>query len=191
MLRSSLTVLVGMTLAMGACGGDDDGGGSGFKTSVPSSKRVDMLSPAETQTLCQDFSKWGESLEKSLTPKICRLAGLLAPDKASCETAVKECIDEPSEPSDGGMCEAPENCSASVGEMQACLNDTMNTLSSYLDKFPTCAQIASGSGSIPTQMPMKPASCAAIESKCPAIANGFDDIAGDEEEEEDEINQSF
>lgn len=190
MLRSSLTVLVGMTLVMGACGGDDDGGGSGFKTSVDSSKRVDMLSASEKQTLCQEFSKWGESTLKSLKPKICRLVVLFTPDQKSCEAAVKECIEAPIDPSDDDSCDAPNNCSASVAEVQRCLNDQSKLLSDYFGSFPACSQ--AGPNVMLPPDPTEPASCTAIASKCPGFVEGFDDITDEldspDEEEDEEID---
>lgn len=174
--------LVGFAMAVAACGGDD-GGGSGFSTGVSGSKKLDQLSASETQQLCSDLEEWGQEVVENGRPKLCRIAGIFAEDEAQCEMLVQECINEPDEPTPG-MCEAPDNCSATVAEVQKCLDDAVVEFNKLLDQFPTCKQIASGMASVPVSQPQQPASCKAIESTCPDVSSIFEDIDADLDEED-------
>lgn len=173
MNRLAIGFAVVGTLFSLACDSDDEGGGGSgtFNTSVGSSKTIDKLSSAESAQFCKDAEAWADSFSKSIGPKFCKVAGLLTDSKAECEKTVSDCVKEVSVPDEStGMCMPPENCTATVGEVEKCLNDTVTTLNSFLDKFPTCAQIADGSGSVPLSEPAQPASCKAIEKTCPDVA---------------------
>jgi hypothetical protein len=159
------------TLA-GACGGDDE---SGFKTGVDTSKRIDQLSESETNQLCEDIYDWGVSLAKDFSPKLCKLSGLFETTREACEAAVTDCLKEPVEADDGDMCMPLENCTATAAQVQRCLDDSIKVLGAYLDKFPSCAQLANGTGSVPASEPNEPASCKALETSCPDFGSIFGD----------------
>ena len=186
MLNSKIGCVALLGVWFVACGGDD--GGSTLKTSVDGSKRVDMLSSTETAQVCMDFESFAKDLEKDLKPKLCKVLALAfsgsgTPDKATCEQAVKECIAAPDDSTDGDMCEIDKDCKATVAEVEKCVNDSFALISTYLDKFPSCAQLADGSGSVPATTPEQPASCKAIATTCPGIAStsDFDDFGEIEE----------
>lgn len=154
-----------------ACGGDDD---SGFQTSIDTGKSIDQLTSSESAQLCKDLTSWGEKAAKGLEPKFCKLVGVFAESKAECEKSVKDCINAPSEPDDGGMCTPPTNCDATVAEVQKCLEDSIKALDGYLDEFPSCAELASDSVMEPAD-PGEPASCKTLEQRCPDYAKLVDD----------------
>jgi|GEM_PF-5175824 len=177
MVRSTFGFVAGFALLVSACGGDSDS--ETFQTSVGSTKTVDKLTPAETAQFCKDGDAFAKDFEKTFTPKLCKVAGLLATTKAECDMLVNACLKEESEPDQSsGMCEPLTDCTATVGEVQKCLNDTIATFSAYLDKFPSCAQIADKSGTFPASEPVSPASCKAIEKTCPDVAD-FGSSVGD------------
>ncbi|MCG5052092.1 MAG: hypothetical protein KA712_03945 [Myxococcales bacterium] len=166
----------------GGVGGTGTGGLGGIDTRLDKNKRVDQLSPDELAQACKDFQNWGADFEAALTPKLCRVAGVLAAVGSpgspaanpgqSCQAAVAAC--EASATPDAGAptetdCTAPENCTATVGELETCLNDSLARADTFLSAFPSCAMLAAGTGSLPLGLPQNPASCAPVEQKCPDL----------------------
>lgn len=169
-------------LAAGGSGGVPPGGSGGasqsgslLTTSVPGGRQADKLTPAELMQVCKDLSVGIDAINKRLEPKICNVAGAIAyavgdQKQATCENAVNECLAEPSEPTENA-CEALTNCTATLTEVFTCMNDQIKDTEALFNKFPTCAQLAGGA-SFPEgldEQPM-PASCKAIEAKCPSVA---------------------
>ena len=165
MTKNMGVALISCALLLGAC--DDEGSSAGgFKTSIQTSKQVDKLTDTESAQLCKDLDAWGATEQKKLAPTLCRADGFESKSKAECEMAVADCI-KVSPKSD---CDALSNCSSTVAEVQKCLADSLDAITPYFSKFPTCAQLADRSAIFPARPPASPASCVAIKSKCPRVA---------------------
>jgi hypothetical protein len=174
--RAGVIALALAALVAPACGGDDDGGTSG----VDGDKRLDELSPAETTDLCE----WGFSLledDDDLVRFGCYFAALIfSPDSETCEATAQECIDE-AEPIDFGDAECQFEdlpaCASevSVAEMEACGRDAVAVLRAIADDI-SCD---SDPDEIEDDSLVQPASCVAVEEKCPEL---FDDPDEDEGE---------
>lgn len=172
MVRAALGCVIGFALLVSACDSDSDGGGGTFQTSVGSTKAVDKLTPAESAQFCKDGEAWSKDFEKTFTPKLCKIAGLGSTTKAECDMAVTACLNAPSDTStSSGMCEPLTDCTATVGEVQKCFNDTITSLTAYLDKFPTCAQFGDKNATFPATEPTQPESCKAIAKTCPDVGD--------------------
>lgn len=152
------------------------GGGTGsalFKTSVPGTRQADKLTPAELTQICKDLSASGDAVDKLLKPKTCKLAGVVAylltdQTQATCDDTVKSCLAKASDENE--MCQAIMNCTATVAEVIACNNDQVYAVAAFLDTYPTCAQLASGTTPPEgTDGPQTPASCKVVEAKCPSL----------------------
>lgn len=162
----------------GSAGGSGGAGGQGgplLRTTVPGDRIADQLTPTELTQVCKDLSVGLEAFEKMLEPKFCNLAGIIAysvgdRSQATCEEAVKSCLAAPKEPSEES-CEALTGCKATLAEVLACSNDQITATNAFFDKLPTCSQLTVGGGDAPGdgEGPPVPASCKAIEAKCPSI----------------------
>jgi hypothetical protein len=139
MIRSAVFVLP-LTFALSLGCGDDDGGGAAKSSGVDGAKTVSELSKDDAIKLC----KWQGTLYGVPTEEeLCTAFALFtASDKASCETAVDECLKESDEGGDdagddiegGDPCEtAPEEfktCKATVAEVEACLKADADAVNS-------------------------------------------------------------
>lgn len=170
-------------VATGGTGGSATGGSVDFTTTVAGTKTIDKLTPAEAAQLCKDFEAASAKQTASLAPGVCKLAGLFSTlednsTQATCEAAVQSCLAEFNKPdTTEQMCEPITGCTASVAEVTKCLNDQYAAARAFFDALPTCEQNAKGStepmgNGTGMGAPMQPASCKAIETTCPMIADG-------------------
>lgn len=175
MVRSNLVMLAAGLLALGACGGDDGGGGD-FSSGVSGSKQIAQLTPAEKKTFCDNRDKFYSSKYADSVPGFCRLGAhavltavggaLSAAEKEKvCTDAVAACLSDVEKDSEPEMCEFPKDCNATVAEVEACLKDSSKLFEDAASKTPSCGQIASGAKLVTS--PQSPASCVNLRKKCP------------------------
>lgn len=170
--RTGLIAPVLAAMVAAACG--DDGGTSG----VDGDKSLDQLSPAEATDLCD----WGASLlaQDEVTRFACYYAALVFnQDSDACEAMAQECIDEaePIDPDDIECTfqdELPACASeVTVAEVEACARDALGILIDIAEDI-SC-------DSDPEEIDLlaleEPASCQAIEEKCPELFEDDDDEA--------------
>ena len=198
MNKTILIGCAALSLAFAACDDDDEKkkpdvtadagradtrapGAGGINLGLDKNKRINQLTPEERTQACEELQDWSEDFANEIAPKICRLAGVLAvlqsqpPNLNACGETVSRCsaasmTDAGAPPDTNNMCGAAQaNCTATVGEVEKCTNDNLTVVNTYLDAFPTCAQLAAGTGSIPAQTPTDPPSCTAIKPKCPQL----------------------
>ena len=110
----------------------------------------------------------------------CRFSGFLAAAlggadtdaaaRAACKAAYDECAAAPAETTE--KCSKPTGmCTATVGELEACANDSTKAVEQLTNSIPSCAELTladlmdSGGGDDMT--PEDPASCKTVETKCP------------------------
>jgi hypothetical protein len=132
----------------GGISGGGKGGGSGngtFTTSVPGGTPLTGLSGTQQTQLCNDFRSYAET---TLAPDLCKVEGLLlaalsggttdAALQAACASGYQSCL-----AADGGVtvtCNpsaAPSTCTATVGDLTACLNAS----SASTQQFPSCSTL--------------------------------------------------
>jgi hypothetical protein len=154
------------------CGGD----GSTFSSGVDKGSELGSLSSGDAQKLCTALNDWMKNnLSAQIKEMSCRVAGLAASGfggssaaqkQAACTTAYDQCMKQPEETDSTGDCtKPPATCKATVGELEACVNDFMPLMQQFVSSFPTCQQLSSGTGSVPTNL-QPPQSCTAFQSKC-------------------------
>jgi hypothetical protein len=164
-------------------GGSGTSSGGDLDTGLPDDKTISSLTDAEIVDLCSKIDAFYSEgkVADSLEDFSCRFAGMFAaafsaPEtdaaaRAACQAAYDECAAAPAE----GMaekCTKPTGvCTATVGEVEACANDSAKALDQLVDTFPSCAELTladlmSMDGGDP-MTPADPASCTTVEMKCP------------------------
>lgn len=189
-IRVSWLSAAALALMAGAgCKGDDDGGGSvtpsGVEMSGPlgevatgasgvqGSKPLGQVTDAEAMQLCE----WSTAAayEPSSKETCTTLSAAFTTNREECESSVTECLkevgvdEEPEETCDtASAAELPANCTATVAEFEKCVED-LNAANRALFSNTTCADV----GEIDLESDV-PASCQAIEPKCPGFLGNED-----------------
>jgi len=170
----ALTALLGA-----ACGGDT------FDTGVDEGKSVGSVSPDEASRICEAIA--GYTRDKLREPS-CRLAGIAAftvaalnPTAAdaelqgACRKAYDDCsAPEATAPMSPSCNPPPGSCTATVGELEACVGDLGQEVDKALDVLPACnalsrASLRGGDMQRPPAV-ADPASCQSFRTKCPGAA---------------------
>jgi hypothetical protein len=138
-----------LLLALIKCSGDAQGGGGEVSTGISSSKALSALTAQEAASGCERMK---DSIEahfnrSSAKTGLCTLVGLaLSPDEATCTSQRDACVKSESgdgassSPADEFECsdasvEGWQGCSATVGEMEACLNDILAAFDTLLSGY--------------------------------------------------------
>lgn len=167
------------------------GGGGGSVTSIDSSKQAGSLSDAEKQQYCKDatnyinsnvsdtdskkvscFSKAVQSIYTSGSPPTSD-----ADLQSKCKSAYNDCMSKPLDKGDAGTstsssCSPSEftNCTATVGELNQCVQDSVAAMKTAYATFDTaCDKIQMDGGGLQQSASSEPASCKALETKCPGM----------------------
>jgi hypothetical protein len=171
-----------------ACGGDASDGGGGPKgggsdttldSGVSESKKLSELSADEQAKLCeaaQDLVS-SSTFQKDMKEFSCKLEGVTATLMAegdsdadlqeACKAAYDECMAEPADDEPAESCEYEETtCSATVGELETCMNDSLKMIGEIKSKVPSCDKVTKESmgdvmGDLLTMEPSE--SCKALE----------------------------
>jgi len=154
-----------------ACdGGDDgDGSGSGSVDLGENSKVASSLTPVENKELCEKIeAELGPALEELLCLTAGQMAKMMGGDTAACQAAVDGCMSADEESTSECKEEESEDCSATIGEIEACIADTKKLLEDSLDDM-ACSKTLDAS-SATEGADASPASCKVIEEKCPAMS---------------------
>jgi hypothetical protein len=197
-LGSRLVSLAASFALCVACGGGSDGGGAGgagaaagsagtgstatFSSSVPANEQLSTISDQDSATLCKEIDAFESGANSAkLEDFSCRLTALLAAAisgsstdaglQGACKTAYDACVaTPPSSTTSTTTCTKPDaTCTATVAELEACLNDSGPYIDQVLGQLPSCAALteASLSSDTSTSTPMSPASCTTFQAKCP------------------------
>jgi hypothetical protein len=165
----------GTSSKAGSTGSGGTTSNSGNGTDVPGDTPLGDLTDDQFEQLCEDFSERFSGAEYDDTA--CRLSSVFSAILAQtdeqaqqlCKTAYDSCKASPPESTES--CEKPSaECTATVDEMNACLDDITETFGGLSDALPSCdtlkltdiAALFTQFGSM-----MNPASCEAYEEKCP------------------------
>lgn len=194
MKKLALTLGLGMlaaTLTAGCGGGDGGGDGAGGVSSgVDSTKRGDEVTEEEAQRICEAV---GDYVERKVSQiDLCKVAGVVAAQivagvdpeatdadlQAACSEGVQSCNEDEPEPIDPGTeddCtsgEVPEECSSTVGEIEACLKDTVDMSFAMFTEVPDCGSLTRDlleSEEEEPGEPEMPASCETVQENCPEV----------------------
>ena len=171
-------VVVGCALAFAlGCGGSGGSGSFGepIPTSIPASKRLSDLTPAERDQLCMDLGQW--AMSGPFLTDGCRATAWLTTSLAAsqdtsmtdtdlqalCQTLYDGCVA-------GGVTtncsQVPATCTATVGEYDTCLSDSVAALGG----LPPCSAVTRAS--LPSTVAhltsqQNSAACTSLQNKCP------------------------
>jgi hypothetical protein len=205
--------------ALASCGGSDSGGD--VTLGISSGKALSEVTPDEATRGCTQLRNEVQARFNPVTlkPKICTLVAVsFASDESSCTNLRDACVQDNSAGDDAGELAPAEDiscngttvdgwqgCTATVGEMEGCLNDMLDALDAMLSSY-TCKDAGTlqndceppptdprtgmpaidpttnmpfvdpceDSGPFANLAPAEPASCRALQTKCPNIGL-FDD----------------
>lgn len=180
--------------ALTACGSDDEGkkAGAPFSSSV-SGKPLSQLTDAEMTELCANVGDYYVT-DPDLKSGTCRFAGvgmavasLLFGEKtdeqlrATCAEFESACLRaESTGGTQQGTCEKPgATCTATVAELEACINDSRDAVSNALLSMPSCETLkrsdigAPTAGPAPAMQLPNPESCQIFQQKCPDAQVGM------------------
>jgi hypothetical protein len=188
-------------LACGDDGGGEGGAGSGggqVTTGLPREKALSSLSEAEAISACEQLRMSADNAvsEDDLARYTCTIAaalfsittganGMPTIDRAMCEQMVNSCLaetDEQGESSSSGMCDASfmtglMGCNATAGELEACLNASIDVLRDQLSMV-SCTSPVSLAGPDAGMSASEPPACASLDMKCPGVLAMIDDEMG-------------
>ena len=194
-MRGQVSFSVAVLAMLGAgCGGGGGGGGATFSTGVPSGSAVNTLTPAQLTQLCNDVASFTSKERSSAISCQAAAASVIAASAAlnpgltdadlqtACATEMSGiCSLLPdagaSGSPDGGTssCSLGVNCTATVGQISACLDDEGAAVSRYAGMFPACSAITRAKlAAIDLDAGIaEPASCTALQSSCPSLPSSL------------------
>lgn len=197
MLCMRFALAAAVTCGALACGDDDDssGGGSGSapKINVAPSKPLAMLDMNDVKQVCDALADVANQTVGADSQRFsCTLAGALAGlqagangmttvDKTKCKKAMDDCLAMTSSSTattvDVATCNMAEatselkDCTATVGELQSCLDATVDTFHQLLGSL-SCDNVMVSVTTQPTTQ--SPPACRTLQMKCPNLKIGGD-----------------
>ncbi len=191
-LRFAFAIGVIGAVASSACSSSSGGSGT-FSSGLPSSDTLSGLSDSDIQKLCGEISSFTDSYASNTGA--CNIAGYAAAAfskqlggttdtttlRQLCSAAVSQCQAQ-SGHIDAGVsastCQKPSStCTATVGDLEACLNDAKTAAQKEYAGIPSCSTLTAADlsltdGSLSVGTASEPASCATLNQKCPDFASG-------------------
>ncbi len=172
-----LKTLLATPLLVGAlaCGSN-----ASFSSGVDGTKKASELSDADVTAFCDAAKATALDFAKDNKAGFCKLSGSLAgalgaiggDGTAACEMTVTAC--EAADATAGASTCTPkiDNCDATIAEIEACYNDSMDALSKTLDEFgsQSCSDLLTKTSSGAAGGDTTPQSCKDLATKCPSAA---------------------
>lgn len=164
--------------------------GTSFSSGVDGSKKASELSEADVKAICDAAKKTAEDFAKNNEEALCNFSGGLAGVLASaggggdpvalCEAAVTECKNAPFTTDTDDCNPKVDGCDVTVAEIETCFNDSLEVTEKAFDAFAgkSCSELTSGSTFETAGNIEEPASCKAIDEKCPDISFGEPSVGG-------------
>ena len=170
-----------------ACGGSDDGGkgsaGPGkVDSGVPASKPANELTDAEVQSLCKSLGEAaslafdsGQGKQAMCGFSAYFLASFVPGDNQGevCSMAYDECLKQPAEVTQEECDKPSSSCTATIGEIETCYNDSLAQVQEMLNVLPGCDDVGTEYEEPATGNDASPASCKVVQEKCP---EALDDV---------------
>ena len=202
MRRYLMALLVAACFGLGLAACDSSDGGSSEIDLGDDDKVASGLSEAEAASLCEEVEKKAAAFvdNESSKHQTCLMAGLFTKAFAgdsveACQEAYDQCMaaepgeevggdDQPGDevggddqPGDdcGSAHEDLEDCDATLGELEACMNDSQAKQQDAADqvKSLTCSSTSEDAEALQGDSEYEePASCKALEEKCPGMGVG-------------------
>jgi hypothetical protein len=189
-MNTHARMVSGLIAAVGffGCGGGS-GGGATFSTGVPSGTEVQSLTPAQANQLCDDINSYFTKLVDS--PSLCQYAAVSAvANEAMQDTTLTDAqlqalctstttavcalltVDAGATGTpDGGTtsCGPAAGCTATVGQLTACLNATGSSFTTFENMFPNCSMVTRAKlASLKLDAaPNEPSACTVLDTTCP------------------------
>ncbi|MFW6057263.1 MAG: hypothetical protein ACOC9W_00265 [Persicimonas sp.] len=150
----AILLIVGLGLFTLNCGGDDanedsNSADDGFSSGVEGEKRTGDLSDDEEQAICDEMIDYGDfALSQEARCKLHASGGFGVPEEDAalqqyCQERFDDCVegDEFADP-ERYCVEAPEGCTATVAELEGCLELHLTELNEYfIDTVPECESV--------------------------------------------------
>ncbi len=192
----ALSLLACITLGMPVACGDGDSSSSPIETGIAKDKPVSQMTPDEAQKICDAVAQTAtEKLQSAEVQKgICGFTGYMAASgvdmedltaadvgtgsidpATACQETYTACMAQPptAEATETiESCEIPElDCAATVGEVEACLNEATSSMSKLLKALPDCSDLGKelDQNAIMSAIPQK---CLELQTKCPEAFSG-------------------
>src|SRR5688572_7598880 len=175
----------------GASGASGTGSQGDVDTGLPPAQVLSGVTPTQAQSVCSSLASSAQNAidRRELKRFTCTIAalsdairqnasGMAEIDRAACTQAVNECLAEPDEPTNENNCESTQlatrlmGCEATAGELEACLNASVDQLSNLFDVFSCNSQLSelmTGGGF------EEPAACETLDMKCPGVLDAIGD----------------
>ncbi len=188
-----LGVCLALVLTVGAtssCGGGGGGSGSAVDTGLSDTRLLSSVTPEEATQACESIeSAFSARLDvQSALAAVCELVGAALSDtEAQCRQVADDCVAQ-AQRGEGMLkeedfeqdfdCDEEESqqelasCEATVGEFEQCMNDQLALAEQTLAAF-SCANAPNTTPEALSEAqagPPLPASCEALEEKCPDAA---------------------
>ncbi len=151
--------------------GNNDPGDT-FDTGLPEDKKLSEVTEADAATACASFDAQSVNFEEDFKNFACFFGGVftaLFTDKspATCEASVEQCLQEEPEEDDQECVFEPTDCEATVGEMEACVNEQFAAIKAFNATFDCAEALAEAN---PEANPLEPGPlCQAVQEKCPEL----------------------
>lgn len=182
---TSLTIGFSVALMVGC------GGGGGINSGVDESKPASEVTDDEAEAVCEAAADYAASKFDDQEFS-CRTVGLIAGtlsvadgDEAmqeACSVAYDACLEtEPEEPEETDCSDASANTAdcddtVTVGEVQTCLEDSIDAGVAAADQLPSCSELTveyvEDLAENPPEEPEDPASCEVVYEACPGFNMG-------------------
>ena len=161
-------------------------GGTSFSSGVDSSKKVSELDDADATKICEAAEKTATDFAKDNKEGLCKfsggiaggLAGAFGQDPATaCQMAVDDCLTKDATTETGECMPKVADCDATVEEMEACYNDTLDAMNELFGEFASkeCAELVMDSSESTLNL-TAPASCTSLAQKCPSLNYGVPSV---------------
>jgi len=159
-----------------------------FTSGVDKTKKVSEVTPDEAQTLCENAAATAQDFAESVKDDLCVFVGAITGAFAGglgggdpvvlCEAAVADCKSQELEPVDTTDCNAEAqiaNCDATIEEIEACYNDSLEATTTALAAIgsQSCSDLLTGAEPNISVDVSAPASCTALQQKCPGLEVGI------------------
>lgn len=191
MTALALLLMLGAVAMASACGDDDgDSGSATVDSGLPEDKKISDLDEQEVEALCDAAESATEDLigPEFQCVAVALFFGVFSEDAEACQTTFDLCSADPEQfledsgfepdPEEGddecNIDDIPEDCDATVGEIEACLNEQVAFLQGLTRNFQCAELLADFDGESNPLEPNGPA-CQVLEQKCPGFIEDDDD----------------
>jgi hypothetical protein len=148
---------------------------------LPTDTPLTSLTDDQLAGLCMKFDDFFSkgTVGDQLKDFNCRLSGILAGAlggastddalRAACKVAYDACVAAPSETTSSDCTKPTGTCTATIGDVEACTNDSAAYLEQVQTALPSCDELTvAGLGDLGDAMQTtEPASCTTLDAKCP------------------------